>query len=541
MNMVSADLEKSTNTIHSRSFLPLTSRLLTTVLLIVAGLGAGLFFVRIPQFIPVTGENVYPESAVVVAAHRLINGLPLYEDYRQSPYLMTAFPPLGYWILGVAAKFGLTSLDSLTIVGRALSVLSLMGATLLGFLWNRRLGYSTRVSLLTPAFYLSFPALIPWAITARPDFSALFLSLAAIFCVFVRPSTAMVAGSGVLAAVAFLIRHNSVAAPLTVVLWLLWIRKWKMAAVFCAAWAIVVGAVLVPVQMSTGGLLTLNLSGAKFGHFAFTYFRDVLLQLLTTPGNGFCILLFALGIFAAIQSFRTPDSRIHLATIYLMVSLGLAVIGSAAAGGGPNHYLEPALAIAILIPFGVARIEESSKGDPASALCLASLVLVLLLPSLDVQRWKWMHERPENLTSLIPLLSDKKVFTDVPFLASRSQQPELVDLSSLINTERVGGWAGWSSAALVKDLQEKKYNLVILSQPVEKAYVPEGRYPRAPRLNVAIRQAISENYRLCSEVTENYIYYPMSTASLAEDGNCSLSSKAQSPTTARPLSLSAKF
>ena len=74
------------------------------LLLILTGLMVILFLLGTKRYLPVTGENVYPESAGVLVAQRWAHSLPLYEDYRQPPYLITAFPPLWYALLAGGAK-----------------------------------------------------------------------------------------------------------------------------------------------------------------------------------------------------------------------------------------------------------------------------------------------------------------------------------------------------------------------------------------------------------------------------------------------------
>ena len=502
-----------------------------TLLLILTGLVALLFVAEAVRFLPVSADNMYPEAAGVLAAQRWAHGLPLYVDYRQPPYLITPFPPLWYSLLAAAAKLGLSDLNSLTLFGRVLSLASLFGLAGLGYRWNRQLGYTPRASLLTPAFYLSFPILIPWAFTARPDFLALFLGLGALYLAGLRSSTAWVGAAGVVAAMAFLVRHNAVAAPMAVVLWLVWSRRWKHATLFCAVWGFVVAAVLGAFQVSSHGLLLLNLSGATFGQFALTYIHDIAGRVLGTPGHGFITALFVFGLLGFIESWSNGDNRIRLISIYLGVSVALTIIGSAARGAAVNHYLEPALALAVLVPVGLAQLETGWKrGSPLTTLAVV-FVLVLLLPSLDMRRWYAMHNRPDDLRALIPLVETRKVFTDVPYLAARTPTFELLEPASLMNTERA---KGWSSAGVAETLKEKGYDLVILSDAVDRPYDPGARYPRYAHLDAALRNAIGENYALCFQVDTSfvngesetrYVYAPLSADRHYGESNCPAAQK----------------
>ena len=260
----------------------LSFRAFHLLFLSLAGCMVLLFLADAVQSLPVTGENIYPESAGVVAAQRWGQGFPLYDDYRKPPYLITPFPPLWYAFLAIPVKLGMSSLDSLTLFGRVLTLVFLLSIAIIGYLWNRRLGFSFSVAVVTPVLYLSFPFIIPWGVTARPYFPALFFSLLAVYWAGTRSGSASIYVAAIAAAVAFLMRHNSVAAPVAIVLWWAWSRRWTDAARFCAAWTAAVSVILVPMYWASNGLLLLNLSSAKFGPLAITYIHDVLTRLLVT-------------------------------------------------------------------------------------------------------------------------------------------------------------------------------------------------------------------------------------------------------------------
>ena len=485
-------------------------RTFQVLLLVLTGCAALLSCLQVAHFLPVTSENIYPESAGVLSALRWSRGQPLYADFRRPPYLTTPFPPLWYALTAQVAKLGASDLDSLTRFGRILALACLVGIAGLAYLWNRRSGFPRLLSALAPAFFLSLPILVPWAVTARPDLLALLLSFLAVCLAVTGDGLAPVGVASIVASLAFLARHNSVAAPVAIVLWLAACRRWRHAFLFCVVWALIVGPVLVAFQIFSGGFLFLNLSGGKFGQVSVSYARDVLARLLEPQGHAFAIALFGFGAFGLLESWRQGDVRSRLLAVYALVALGLAVLGSAAAGSGPNHYLEAALAFAALIPVGLASLEYSWSNGSPSAMFAMILVFVFLVPSLDVQRSNLVHNLPDDLRPLVPLVVGRRIFTDIPYVAARAASPESIDLASLLNSERSGAGHGWSSAGVVHDLSEKEYSLVILSQPIEEAYIPAGLYPRYPRLDAAMQTAIRENYGLCSRSVNAYIYGPLS-------------------------------
>jgi hypothetical protein len=495
------------------------------LLLALLGLAVLLSLAEIPRFLPVTGDNMYPEATGVRSAQRWSQGLPLYEDYRQPPYLVTAFPPLWYALLAVTAKVGAADMDSLTLAGRILSLTFLLGVAALAFAWNRRQGLTARLALVAPALYLAFPFHMPWAVSARPDYEGLFLAFFAVYLAAHQRKSMYVLVAAMAAALAFLMRHNAIAAPTAIVLWLAWSRSWKHAALFCAVWAVVVGLVVAPFQLS-GQYVLLNLSSAKFGHFAISYVHDILNRLVTIPTYGFVLCLFGFGLFGLLASLSQPDDRSRLLSTYAIVSFAAAFLGTATSGGAVNHYLEPALVMAVLAPVALFNLQRSWEKAPSLASFSVMLLLLLLLPALDEQRWNLKHRMPRDLRPVVPLLQSKRVLTDVPYVAARTPSNEFLDVVSLINAELVGGWAGWTSATVVSNLQESRYDFVILSQSVESSY-NKSDPSRYPHLDAAIQKAISANFDFCaqlktSEVEDKplYVYTPVMSASNPMGGSC---------------------
>lgn len=471
-------------------------------LLLLTGMAALFVLVEVARFLPVTGDNMHPEAANMVIAAQWARGHALYTDFRQPPYLLAAFPPLWYAVLAVAARLGLGDLDALTLFGRALSVASLLGVAGLGYLWHRRLGVDRGLAALTPAFFLAFPVLMPWVVTARPDFPMLMLgALALVIAAFGTGVLAVVLAAGA-AAAGFLVKHSALAVPAAVVLWLLSARRARHAILFAGVWLLVAGGTLAVGDVMTGGFLRLNLSGPQFGHFSPGHAHQVLLRLLTPPGNGFALALLAFGGFGFLHAWQ-GDQRERLLGFYFVTSLVLAVGGSALAGANVNHYLEPGLAWALLAPVGVRRLGRDWRPGAGAGGLAAVVVLVLLLPSLDIQRWNMLGAEPPDYRRLADLVRERRVLTDLPYVGARSRAPELLDSVPLAYLERVGVW---SAHALVGAVEAREYDLVILHLTLEDPRWAAARYPT---VGPPLRAAIARNYAFCFETDSNYVYAPI--------------------------------
>lgn len=482
------------------------SRVFFVLLLAVYGIALGFFCLKVKHYLPVVSDNNYPEAAAAVSVERWVHGMPLYEDYRRAPFLVTAFPPLWYALLSVPARLGWSGVDAITLAGRCMNLGALLLLVAVGYAWNRRLGLPQNSAVFGPLVYLSFPVLIPWAVASRPDFPSLLFAGLALCILPEQPRMRLAAASGLLAGCAFLIKHNAVAVPVAIVLWLVWNRKWKHAALFSAAWGALVGSTLVLYQMLSKEALLINLSGANFGRIALTYGRDTLWRLLVlAPEHGFSVVLVVLGGVGFWCCWKGPAMRTRLAGIYVVVALGLAAFGSSAAGGDINHYLEPAFALSLLVPTAVFHMRRTWIADSPTAVALAIAAAVLLLPALDFARWETTHIRPVSLKETLSLMANRRVLTDVPYLSARSSRPQALDLASLTNAGRAGRW---SADALVQEIARKEYDLVIVSERLEEVFDPSLLYPRYPHLDAGLRAAVRNHYDFCFESASVYVYSP---------------------------------
>jgi hypothetical protein len=447
-----------------------------------------------------------------MSAVRWADGLSLYSDFRKPPYLITPFPPLWYGFLLLAQRAGITTLDGLTFFGRALSMASLFGLMLLAFIWNRKRNFGVELSLLSPAFYLAIPLLIPMAIIARQDLPALLFSFLAVLIVTLRPSFGLAALAGVAAALAFLTKHSSIGAPIVIVIWLLLLRRWKHAVAFCAFWGLAVFPVLAYFQIASGHTMMMNLSGAKFGPFGIRNMHDIVVNFMGSSGSQIMLAIFGFALLGISQ--KAEDSRDLLLKIYFVVSLSLALFACGFANASANHFLEPALVWTLLIPVGLRKLEKSWQPETAQAAGVFALSAVLLLPSLDVQFWRTRHERPEDVRHLLALVQGKRILTDVTYLGARSGNPGFLDPISLTFAE---GAKAWSSQPITEAVRDHDYELVILHWKVDD---PRWRTVRYVRLPESTRTAINSNYAFCFETDSYYFYAPRIAGNGSQPASC---------------------
>jgi len=443
------------------------------MVLLLTSLAALFFLVAAVRFLPVTGDNMHPEAANVVIADRWAHGSPLYADYRQAPYLLTAFPPLWYGALALAVKAGVSGVDALTLFGRVLSLTSLVGVAILGYRWHRRLGLTPGLALLTPTSLLAFPVLLPWAVTARPDFPMLFFGVLALWLAGLGAgATAIVPAAGA-AAAAFLVRHSSVSVPAAIVLG----SCGRTAGGMPRSSARPGASSSSPRSWSSTstaagscGSTCRVLNSATSLHATRTRSCS---SWITPPGNGFALGLLAFGLFGFLYAWR-GDRRTRLLGFYFGTSLIFTVLGTTRAGANVNHYLEPGLAWAMLLPVGMDALRPTWRAGSASSTLVCVVVVVLLLPALDLQRWNMLGAQPPDFRRLADLVRDRRVFTDVPYVGARSRSPELLDSVPHAYMEKA---QAWDPVPPVEALDARAYELVILQRPIDDARLATARYP----------------------------------------------------------------
>jgi hypothetical protein len=191
--------------------------------------------------LPRYGDIGYPDSATMIRITGFMHHGELFPPLDRPPYLVTVYGPLTYLFFGVpyaaAEVLGanpvlgmrLTHFGSVVACVSALAVLT------------RRFDRSALILLLAIGFAASGAPLRTWVLQLRGDFLGLFLSLSCIALCAGENTPRRPWGSAVLAGLAILTKQTFIAAPLAVVVWLLWQKQIRHAAV----WAGMVCGVVV--------------------------------------------------------------------------------------------------------------------------------------------------------------------------------------------------------------------------------------------------------------------------------------------------------
>src|SRR5258705_2666121 len=207
-------------------------------------------------------------------------------------------------------------------------------------------------------------------------------------------------------------KQSSVAAPTAIGLWLLWSHRQWHVVLFSLVWVVLVGVTCGYFETASQGLLSLNIRVHHSGASSLAHAHETFTHLIKAEGHEFSILLLTLGALGGIACWNDPRGR--LLGLYACTALGFAVLGSMVAGGNVNYYIEPAFVCATLIPAGVAYLQPSWEKNSPLATFAIIVVVILLLPPLDLQRWKMFGATPPDFHRVASLVQTTRLLTHIP-------------------------------------------------------------------------------------------------------------------------------
>ncbi len=182
----------------------------------------------------------YPDSSDLLRIGEFIHTGHIYPDGDRPPYLVSLYGPLTYVLLSfpyrLAQSIGVTPQlpVRLAVVGAVCLCISLV------YLISRRLYSSRSIALLCALFALSTLPMAQWTTQIRSDFLGLAVSLVSIYWFLARNGRPQTIGAALCAGLAPLFKQTFLAAPIGVVAWLIYRRRYKEAALWAVTVALTV-------------------------------------------------------------------------------------------------------------------------------------------------------------------------------------------------------------------------------------------------------------------------------------------------------------
>ena len=453
----SASVADDTGATQPPSWPSMLALLALLSLLVYCTSGAVILTIRSAGKISARQDTINPEGGIAYAAVLAARTGRLYAPLAAPPYTPQPYGPLFYAVNTVIARASHLDVDVTIRRGRLLAFgcFLLCGVTV--YLLDRRLRFSRRDSALAALMLLAQPAFLPWNISMRPDLPALWVMLMSLFFALLEGRLGPLAfvASGVLAALAFLIKQSAVAVPIAVLGILLARRRWTQAASFAAG-------VAVPLVLAFG-----ILSGRRepfsehftsVGHslWSLTSGARWIMHYLGETSNAVPLAIGAVGFLYAIVA----DEPAQIIASFALVNLCLAFASIVNLGGTVNYFLPALAGCALLLPFAMRAISHSVGAAAATrvvaivGLLAATAGGVAEIRDFQLPRFIELQKgAPERLHVL-------RIISDVPYITMHGRDPELLDpflMHTLELTKR------WDPTPVIASVQRGDFDLAILT------------------------------------------------------------------------------
>lgn len=300
-------------------------------------------------------------------------------DIQQLPYIHGTYPPVIPVLLAPFSNWPLAQL----MVGRGISVLATVVLLVAMYRLYRFFGLDRSWAAVFAGLLLGLFPVAYFGSVLKVDMLAVALSTAGL-AVYVlegeRKSLRRFVGP-LLWVIAFFTKHNTVVAPLAIMLWLATRRQWRELAQVFAWYVVPIGVLLGFGQWHTEGELF---------HHLFTYTAFLPLDLNQGVLFWYYFWRFTIGAvaLAVIGFMSSVPSWLRW---YAMASL-VTLISSAKPGADFNYFIEPAVAIFLLAgaAYQAVGLTQSStlywRVAAHISFILQSALIIWLVASLGMQR-----------------------------------------------------------------------------------------------------------------------------------------------------------
>ena len=440
-----------------------------------------------------------PEGAILAAVLRVRDGEPLYQDFRQYPYLITPYPPVQLVASGLLSRvFGLDLLGTLALA-RGLTLAASVACALLIGLVARTAGAAPLAALAGAVLFLPLPFLDTWGFALRPDTPSLALTLLAALLLSRQPDRPWIAAA--VSVLAFFTKQTVVAFPVAAVLWLLWQGRRIGAAQFAGAWlGLTIGGLGV-LELLTGGQFVANTIVAHLG----------------TPKNGFDLArrdllpLFEVGWLPL--GLATVAAGVELATrrrpglliLYVLSALAVALVTLRNSGSDVNYLIEPGAAACTLAALAIDRVWRGlDRGAPvgiAGAAALAAAGLLWGMPLWDF----WREEGGVRVQGRLPIeeiARAERVLSQEPLAPLLAGRPLVV--SDTFQVSQLTHTGAFDASDLERRVKRSEFDLIVLSSDVAAT----RWWKRVPIFPEPLRVAVKDVYVPAGRVGPYWLYVP---------------------------------
>lgn len=476
------------------------------VMLAIGTLLAGLAAVR---GIVADGEPMYSDGVLLYLVMRVRDGLPIYPDYTQAPFLQMPYWPAHVGVAGLLARAADLGTAGTLYLTRGLALAAACTATVCIVLMAELGGARRRAAIVGGGLFVTAYVVHPWAYVARGDLPGLGLVLAGVVVLLRSRGLTGAAAAGLLMAAGFSCKQTFVVGIAAMTLSLCWRRQWLRTFVLVGAWVSFVGSVAATMHLQSGGLFFEN-----------TVSNNVLpFRLQTIVGHlsayvPLCLPLLALASFGWRGTLRSSE-RLGTLRLYAVLATATGLFTLARAGSYYNHLLEATALLAVFGGIGFDRClaarERLAAATDRSRLAAATVAAAAVLGvsvigyggSLYVLSI-WATDPPHS-TALIEALRE----ASGPVLTERDALSVVLAGKEPIGGDPLGAallarTGRWDPASLNDLVRSRAFSIIAVNSPIGDRVAFDDFEWWPP----GTRESIQENYRFDRRVDGRYLYVP---------------------------------
>ncbi|MEO0227422.1 MAG: glycosyltransferase family 39 protein [candidate division WOR-3 bacterium] len=452
------------------------------------GLVIYTIFYFVESFIIITYpyQISYPEGFILNQSFIISQGLPIYKDISEYPYLVVNYPPIYPFLCAIFVKlFGISF-----IWGRLITFIS---SILVGFLIYKFLQRETSktIAIISALLFISSSYIYKNNPLCRVDMLGLFFSLCGLY-LFLKSNNI---GLPILFFLFGLYtKPTFISAPLAVAVFLFLNNK-KRALSFTALMVFFYLIIFFFLNHLTHG---------EFYKHNFVYnlntfiFKQALKHYIWMLQNHAILILFSLLYVFYSSSGKKPPVLVIYFIISSIVALSVGKIGA-----NMNYFFEMIALSCILTGLGLGKLRSEINERAYNYLSLGALSFQLILfahmPYLTEPTATKLSRRVAEQVSEIVANTDGEIISEDAGLLIKNKKNILFqpfEITQLANQKI------WDQTQFINDIKNRRFSLIILFFDVD-CWVDEER------LTSEMVEAIRAHYSVSRKIGEYYLYQPI--------------------------------
>ena len=411
-------------------------------------------------------DVAYSDSANLLRVGELVRAGYIYPDFNLPPYYPSPYGPLFYVLLAIPYKLA----QAIGVAPQMPVRLALVGilcfCVWLIFSIAKRTYGSRTVAWLCALFVVSAFPVTFWTTLIRCDFPALGFSLLGLYLFLLANGRPRTFAAAIPAGIALLVKQTFVAAPVAMIGWLVFKRRYKEAILWSLSFALTVAGGYALVGWHEP-LMMRHIIAMGRPIFEYRQALDFIGEAVSQPVVPFAVI----GGLSAV--WKSSQEKLLL-VIYCVVAWLVAILTIPQAGGAINYFLEPLLASAILAGPGLCELQRKANRTPVIVTAMLFVLLCgwlfpVLREDLVYLRQSYADlrdyaARKRNWESFVSVVSGRRLLSTVPDVAVLSSTPEVPEPIMNFFLERRGQW---NSNAVVTEMDASVFDLIVIGPRVD--------------------------------------------------------------------------